>query len=601
MELNEKTITKEQLTAVTKSWAAVTYGADFKFRPKQLETIVKIMWAWLRGKDDNALDITRDVILDAPTGSGKSFIAMTIAGVLSEYFGKRGYILISDLSLLKQYEDDITRYLPEWGVIRGQQTYNCIVNGLNFKAGVCHLQGINGSGEISEKFSECAPYCEYLVNRAKAIKAKVTLCTYTNWLLQQNYVKPKFLLRGLDVPFDDRDFVICDEAHKLVSIVQNHFSPRIGKQDEPKIFNVIDHSNYSDKQELKNSITSIRSAISSEPSGEKLLEYLETYLKHLVSINKLAEFVKKNIGTASETRRLTKDERSLIYDCDFVTDHFCKFDDYIPIIRSIGVKYMVKNDGDSGSISFNNLNESHLMHKVFHGNAKRKLYMSATIGDPAAFARDAAFTDYEYVKLPSVFDYTNSPIFYVSEYKMSYKEKEQNFPVIIKMIERILSMYPDKRGIIQTGSYSFAKQLHDNIDSTLRKRLLMYDDSTGKRDNLDVYRYSDNKVLVGPSLIEGLSLDDDLCRFQIIMKIPYPSLSDKFIAAKRNFNPAWYSDTTGISILQGIGRGVRNEHDWCVTFILDACFSNLLSMSRNMFSDDFIKRVQVIPSNILLS
>lgn len=601
MTLNNRTVTKDQLTAVTKSWAAVTYGVDFKFRPKQLETIVNIMWAWLRGKDDKTLGFTSDVILDAPTGSGKSFIAITIAGVLSEYFNMRGYILISDLSLLKQYEDDVTMYLPAWGVIRGQQTYNCLVNGLNFKSGVCHLQGVKGYGEINEKFPECAPYCEYLVSRAKAMNSKVTVCTYTNWLLQQNYIKPKFQAHGFPVPFDDRDFVICDEAHKLVGIVQNHFSPRISKRDEPKIFNIIDNSNCPDKSEMKDRVIAVRDSITAEADNMKLLGYLEDYLNLLEEIRKLANRIKTDIGAKSESSRLIKDERLLLYDCEFVNDVYCKFNDYIPIIKSIGVDYMVKNDGESGSISFNNLNESYLMNKVFHHNCKRKLYMSATIGNPESFARDAAFKDYEYLKLPTVFDYTNSPIFYVPEYKMSYKEKESSFPVILKMIERILTMYPDKRGIIQTGSYSFAKMLYDNIDHNLRKRILMYDDSASKRDNLDIYKYSDNKVLVGPSLIEGLSLDDELCRFQIIMKVPYPSLSDKFISAKRNFNPAWYSDTTGISILQGIGRGVRNERDWCVTFILDACFSQLLNMSRSMFSDEFIKRVQIIPSGTLLS
>lgn len=226
--------------------------------------------------------------------------------------------------------------------------------------------------------------------------------------------------------------------------------------------------------------------------------------------------------------------------------------------------------------------------------------MSATIGDPMSFAREASIQNYEYVKLPTVFDYTNSPIFYVSEYKMSYNEKEKSFPVILKMIERIMTMYPDKRGIIQTGSYSFAKRLFDEIDLSLKKRILLYEDSSGKRDNLEVYKYSDNKVLVGPSLVEGLSLNDDLCRFQIIMKIPYPSLADKFISAKRDFNPIWYSETTSISVLQGVGRGVRNEHDWCVTFILDACFSNLLASTRTMFPDEFINRIQIIPSQTLL-
>ena len=108
-------------------------------------------------------------------------------------------------------------------------------------------------------------------------------------------------------------------------------------------------------------------------------------------------------------------------------------------------------------------------------------------------------------------------------------------------------------------------------------------------------------MLVGPSLVEGLSFDDDLCRFQIIMKVPYPSLADKFVAAKMKYDNQWYSNTTAISILQGVGRGVRNMSDWCVTFILDGCFLRLFQMSYKMFPPEFCQRIKVLDSNILLN
>ena len=76
------------------------------------------------------------------------------------------------------------------------------------------------------------------------------------------------------------------------------------------------------------------------------------------------------------------------------------------------------------------------------------------------------------------------------------------------------------------------------------------------------------------------------------MKVPYPSLGDKFVAAKQRLRPIWYSNTTAISILQGVGRGVRNDHDWCVTFIFDGCYTILMHTAPNMFNQDFVKRLQ---------
>jgi ATP-dependent DNA helicase DinG len=40
-------------------------------------------------------------------------------------------------------------------------------------------------------------------------------------------------------------------------------------------------------------------------------------------------------------------------------------------------------------------------------------------------------------------------------------------------------------------------------------------------------------VLISPSLHTGLDLKDDLSRFQIIVKLPYPDLGDRWINEKR--------------------------------------------------------------------
>ena len=240
------------------------------------------------------------------------------------------------------------------------------------------------------------------------------------------------------------------------------------------------------------------------------------------------------------------------------------------------------------------------MKRAFHNNAGVKLYMSATIGDPVAYSNEISISDYHHIKLPSVFDYSQSPIYYVNDYKMSYHEKDSSFPRIVEMIEGILTLYPNKRGIVQTGSYQFAKILLDMISPQFKRRLLLYDDSRDKQEKLDDFKFSSNKVLVGPSLTEGLSLNDELCRFQIIMKVPYPSLADKYVAAKSKFNPKWYSNATAITLLQGVGRGIRSSSDWCVTFILDACFGTLYSNCNKMFEGDFMKRLQLIPGQSLV-
>jgi ATP-dependent DNA helicase DinG len=48
-------------------------------------------------------------------------------------------------------------------------------------------------------------------------------------------------------------------------------------------------------------------------------------------------------------------------------------------------------------------------------------------------------------------------------------------------------------------------------------------------------------VLISPSLHLELDLKDDLSRFQVIVKVPYPDRSDKWIEAKSERDQEWYN------------------------------------------------------------
>ena len=102
-----------------------------------------------------------------------------------------------------------------------------------------------------------------------------------------------------------------------------------------------------------------------------------------------------------------------------------------------------------------------------------------------------------------------------------------------------------------------------------------------------------NGVIMGPSILEGLDFKDDICRFQIFFKVPYPSLGDPLTSAKIKHSPGWYDWKTGITIQQGAGRSIRNKEDWAVTYILDACFGNLINKLES-FPDNFKNRIKKI-------
>ncbi|MEM4278764.1 MAG: helicase C-terminal domain-containing protein, partial [Candidatus Nitrosocaldus sp.] len=92
-----------------------------------------------------------------------------------------------------------------------------------------------------------------------------------------------------------------------------------------------------------------------------------------------------------------------------------------------------------------------------------------------------------------------------------------------------------------------------------------------KKRILAEHASSKNSVLLSTNFWEGVDLRDDLCRFIIIPKVPYPDLSDLRNRTRlERGDRIWYELRAIMKIIQGSGRGVRHENDHCTTYILDS-------------------------------
>ena len=194
----------------------------------------------------------------------------------------------------------------------------------------------------------------------------------------------------------------------------------------------------------------------------------------------------------------------------------------------------------------------------------------------------------------SNFNFNKSPIYFYNKRRMTYKEINGNLSWLYGKIDEILDKHKTERGIIHTVSYDLTKKIYENLSKKNQKRLLIYSGSDEKKQVLDILKRNKNNVLIGPSLVEGLSLNDNWSRFQIWAKVPYLSLGDKFVATKLKIDPIWYREKAIISLLQGTGRSIRSETDWAVTYILDGSLSDLLHSNRKSFSEEFVQRLKII-------
>jgi Rad3-related DNA helicase len=123
--------------------------------------------------------------------------------------------------------------------------------------------------------------------------------------------------------------------------------------------------------------------------------------------------------------------------------------------------------------------------------------------------------------------------------------------------------------------------------------MLLYNNAKEKTTQITIHQMSKDTILIGPTLVEGIDLPGDQCRFIVILKVPYPIIVDEYVKRKIELFPLWYNSVTSNIIIQGIGRGVRSKNDYCITYILDACFLSLYNSTKSQYPEELQKRIQM--------
>jgi Rad3-related DNA helicase len=554
----------------------------FKYRKGQRETVEDIIKSY--NLDKNAV-----YLLDAPTGTGKSLIGILFSAFMASR-GKKGYILTSDISLHEQYTRDFAKHgLISWGQIKGVDNYTCTLNSEKFSIGECKNKGLNY--QEAEKLN-CYNACGYFQSRRKAIDSDVALLTYSYGLIQRNYVEDKSQNGSA---FEQRDFVVCDEAHKVVDIVQSHFSPRLSQKTAENVLKLtlgMTDIGFPNALIPVEQLRETMSDIIYEEDKSVLLKHLKRTMMILGKAQSYRDEVQKAAKDKFGGDNVPSEWKAVFKNFDYVKDVLCKVEDYIEIIEKSGLHYMIKAMNDTEA-TFNCLDEKYLMKKHFLDRFGFKLLMTATMGSKSEFESSIGAKKTFYRKMDSTFDYTKSPIYFYPTRRMGKKDIDKNMTWLIKTVSDIMDAHPTESGVIHSGSYELGNKLLYKLSKTKQKRIHVYRGTEEKMDSLKKFIETPGNILIGPSLLEGLDLKDDKSRLQIFLKVPYPNLGDRYVAEKMKYSKGWYSWKTCTSILQGIGRSVRSEEDWAVTYFLDGCLTDLITRSADNFPNEFLERIVI--------
>ena len=619
----------EDIGNIVDRYASEYLGENFQFRKYQKETIIDIILNILNHEH-------RNYIVEAPTGSGKSIINILSAFILAKEYKLTSYILVSDLFLWEQYESFLKKHdkitIP---LLKGQTgNYICEINNQDIKNADCRMASVSWpslftAAGIEKNGYTCAYNCKYVKARKRAVMSDTCIMTYQLFMFIMN--NPQFN-KGT-YSFKEHYILFCDECHNIPSIVQMEYAPTINEKDFDKLCTIFDTyyiKNFDLFSDGKNPILErIKYKTSAEmkkdmlhfwevwknPESRKDEDYecMKKYINIITSLSELSQDIKNTISIKKLNKQnITKEDINLFKISTWYDNYWCHWEDFIDAIKNTSTDYLLKditiaNDDKHISVAFKCTKEDYLVYRYLLSKAHYKVFCSATVGGKDAYDENMGFRfDIDETKseelnksimktIPSTFDFSNSPIHFLNKFKMSFREKEISFRHLKNVIYSICNTkFKDQKGMIQTGSYYFAEQLYNDAPLEIKQRMLVYNGAKEKSTMISIHKMSSDTILVGPTLNTGVDLPGDECRFIIILKVPYPSMADKLVKEKLKLFPLWYNSSTSNEIIQGIGRGVRYDGDWCVTYILDACFWSLYLSTKEQYPKELQDRIHII-------
>lgn len=541
------------------------------------------------------LDDARCVVLQAPTGSGKSVISFMFSECVSRIMAiaidrgysfeqKACYYLTSSKSLQDQISGDLIRFKIKNNVIlKGVDNYPCLFEkGKTYKNRCC--AGYSGE-EINEKFW-CATDCPYRLQRYLASEAPTATLNYHYFL---NVMRTEFK------PFFDKRFMtICDEAHKLDGIIDDTFTTQFSPyllEDISKIVEMLKTVRYFiEEGEMDFKMANAKEMFFDEKTspetllnkyGGMLTNYKNKFQKAHQYYKKLDE---KSHSYTHILDALTKIIERII-NIETTIDYFKGVRKSRPqdlfIRTSVWGNYRDSKDRNKWIFEIKDLDQTQNIQTNFVSKCNKVLMMSATIGDYYEMIKLFGFSEDEsrYIKLPNTFDFSHSPIYITNSGSLTKKNFDANIEGCINDVVTIVKkLHPKDKGIIHTHTFNIKQLLQDRtyMDEELQKRLLFYTDAETKKTAIETLKSNDFPyVICGPSLTEGIDLRDDLGRFNILIKVPYPYL-DQYAQVMCKRCEFWYSRKTKNEIIQAIGRTNRNKNDFSDVYLVDSKFKDII-------------------------
>ena len=535
-------------------------------RPMQKEVLDQVESALSGSK--------RFIIVEAPVGFGKS----AIAAALCRHLGS-AYVLTSTKQLQEQYSADFG-----FDVVTGKSNFTCLVPSKG-RYPSCS----KGRCEADWKLSECPHYltfeeyddhkrelcnagskcrgpkdgklCPYYEQKWDAFRADTMVANYPFFLSELSYTED---IKG-------RRLLVCDEAHDLEKQMVGFASFSLRKstlegfQTEEGAATplVIPDMGLEDATAWKKPLEGVKGALE---------RFLDAYLTE---------------GTQQDRVASCKDALESLK--GFLEDLEANPSNWV--VNSVRKTITAEEGSSVEEVVFQPL-EVGAYTSLLYDTADTILLMSATVFSKEVFCRTLGIPTNEtaFIRVgESSFPVENRPIYALNAAQLSRTTMEASLGTIAQAVDEVMSRHAGERGVIHTTSYQQARYIMEHVSQYNRARLSSTENVSSRTALLKAHGSAGESVLISPSLYQGVDLKDELSRFQVLVKVPYPDLSDRRTRVKLERDPGWYDWQTALRLVQTYGRSVRSETDHAVTYVLDSNFPWFVGRHRNLFPEYFLE------------
>lgn len=567
-------------------------------RDHQWTALVEIIQHWANGR--------KFVFLDAPTGAGKSLLGclsfLEWAGMAHGKPQMKGFVAVTSLDLQDQMARDFEGC--HWfAMIKGRGNYPTANFPERYQKGqesvdwdthidcsdcefaskkhcrYCNPPGVDGPMESGA--APCLGRCPYKVAFKKVVTRPLGM---TNM---------QYLLRIANSNawgvFEDRKVLVADECDTMEGVFMGWITVEVSEKLQLVLGDKVGRPSVKTFGESAKADWFAWAGRAKARIAE-IIERRRAQIKGEAQIDK-EEPGEKYLKRTSDCRDLRRDVDKWIRLSEILVIFMDSLEKGDPWVYD-GYQNNRETGQDTGPIIFKPVRVNMFCKPKLFDRFDNVLMMSATLISADQIARDLGIESSEFgvVRVPRTFDPSRGPIYVCPVADNSMKERANSWPRMIKACEKILTDNPNHRVMIHAVSYEQSEKIFKHLKHTFPGRWVVSHsrDSFSKKKALETYEKNPGAVLISPSMARGADFKGDLCRVQIIIKVPFPYLGDKQISARlhgTHDGQLWYSVQTIREIVQMTGRVIRSEDDWGSTWILDSQFMSVWSKNSMLFPE----------------